>query len=1540
MPVEENVLQRTINMLKQNGGRWALVVILLIAAALRLYNVAWDGGELTHPDERSTVAFYAPTMHWPRDWSTALNPRQSSFNPLWDPANQQRRSYTYGHFPLYVLTITANVLHALAPLAQRAGASTGLVRALTGATDIQGFAFIGRVLAALSDTATVYLVYLIARRIYGRGAALLAAALSAFTVLQIQLAHFFAVDPISTTFTLLALYGAMLMVERRTTGAAVLTGVGMGLAVASKFSALPILAAPVAAVLIVALTRTGQEQVLLTTERQGTRRFSGILKTLCPSCLRGSFSGPQNEDVVNEVPANEGGDRAAVQRRAWRHCLLALVVACVVFAVTSPFVLLDWPNFVQAVIREQGAMVRGVADMPFTRQYRGTTPYLYFIEQQLRWGMGLPLGLVGFLGLVWVLVRAVLRRAQPGEWILLSWIVPYFGITGLFLAKFMRYMVPVVPLFTLMGAGMLVQISKSANRQVGKLQICRFVDLLIAATLGGAVLWSLAFVNGVYGTEHTWITASRWIYANVPDGSVLAVEHLDDHLPLSLPEPEANAGAHEYRQVDLPMYEEDTREKYELLRARLREADYIVLSSNRLYRTIPRLPQRYPLSTRYYELLFSGQLGFEKVTEFTTYPRLGPVSIPDDDADESFTVYDHPKPIIFKKVRDLSDQEWDALLGGTWEGAISGYVGRPTLLSLAWLSSSGSSPLPQEEGREDKTLLLDRPVDELPVVADFGWNALASRSTPLAVLVWWLAVTLIGALAWPLTFTVFRNLADRGHALARSLGLIVLAYLVWLPASLHWLRNGLPLTLAAMIALAAVSAFLLWRNRQAVIAFWRERWRILAFEEILLLAAFLLFVFIRILNPDLWQPWQGGEKSMDIAYLNACLRSAYLPPYDPYYAHGYLNYYYYGQFIISLVVRLTGIVPTVAFNLAVPMLFALTVGNAFGVGYSLAGGLGGNSEGARGNSGELRGIWGGLLAAAFVAVIGNLDSLVQIVTRLGERSGSTFQSSIPGLEGLVKGVLGLWQVLRGAQPFPGFNYWNPSRVIPFTINEFPYWSFLFADLHPHMMAIPFTILVVALALDVLMEGWKGGRMGGWARYVVIPVCLGALGVINTWDLPTYLGLVGLALLLRWRHKGWSAVLLAVAVTGLLGVLSLLLYRPFFAYYKAFVVGIGFVKARTGLDPFLRIWGVFLFLVASLLVVDVGRQRARLGILRFLRLLWQRWEALPHLSELYGALVRPRPGYQAVLYGLAGVLVLLVVLAVAKLWVFVLLIPLIGLAVLLLWRDDATPAKLFVYALIFTALLVLLGIEVIYLKDFLSGSEYHRMNTVFKFGIQVWVLLGLATGAALPGLWAAVERWRSRGMRWAWPVALILLLFAACIYPAVGTPARVDDRFPGARPPLGTLDGMAFMTVGEYVWPEEGNRFELKYDYQAIRWLMANVKGTPVVAEAAIGYYREFGVRVASYTGLPTLLGMHQSEQRYGGQVGERDGMARDFFNTTDLERARQLIRDLHIRYVYIGQLERTVYDPAGLQKFDQLVQTGEMRVVYENERTTIYECLW
>jgi uncharacterized membrane protein len=146
-----------------------------------------------------------------------------------------------------------------------------------------------------------------------------------------------------------------------------------------------------------------------------------------------------------------------------------------------------------------------------------------------------------------------------------------------------------------------------------------------------------------------------------------------------------------------------------------------------------------------------------------------------------------------------------------------------------------------------------------------------------------------------------------------------------------------------------------------------------------------------------------------------------------------------------------------------------------------------------------------------------------------------------------------------------------------------------------------------------------------------------------------------------------------------------------------------------------------------------------------------------------------------------------------------------------------------------------------------------------------------------------------------------------------------------------------MTVGSYTWPDENNSMQLAYDHQAISWFLQNVRGTPVVAEAPLAYYREFGLKVASYTGLPTLLGAHQNEQRCDWQVGPRSDEANALYQSTDLDEARELISTLNVRYIYVGQLERTVYPSEGLEKFEELCLAGELALAYENPGVKVYE---
>ena len=617
-----------------------LGVVILSGLGLRTWNVNWDGGISAHPDEKENACIYAPAIGWPSSIDEFRNPRRSPLNPMWDAKDARRRSYAYGHFPLYLGILSGELLSDLARPARLLPLPDRNIALMERAnTTCEGTAFAGRLLMALLDTLTIFLLFLVGRRLYGAAAGLLAAALYAFTAQAVQLSHFFAMDPASTTFVVLAVYGGVLMVQERSWRGVLYAGVGAGLAISAKFSMLPILAVPIMAALVV-LWRTNHRPRHAMAEE-------------------GDFYG------------------RSVAGRMIVGAPLALLLAFAAFLITSPYAVLDWVNFIQATLVDQGRMVRGIDDIPYTRQYRNTAPYLYFIQQQVVWGMGLPLGLIAVAGSVWALGKAFLLRARPGELIVWVWLVPYFGITGAFLAKFNRYMSPVLPFVLLFAAGLVVWLWQLGAKRQLRLAARVPAALLFIVAVGGGLFWSLAYVNGVYAHEHTWITASRWVYANAPSGSVILWEAWDDPLPKSIPgEPDMNMESHGLRHIDWLPYEEDTLEKQDILGQKLQEADYVIYSSKRIYESVDQLPERYPMTIRYYELMFGEELGFVHAADFTSPPRLLGWAFPDQDADESWSLYDHPRVSIFAKQRDLSDAEFDALLGGTWEGAIPMYSGR------------------------------------------------------------------------------------------------------------------------------------------------------------------------------------------------------------------------------------------------------------------------------------------------------------------------------------------------------------------------------------------------------------------------------------------------------------------------------------------------------------------------------------------------------------------------------------------------------------------------------------------------------------------------------------------------------------------------------------------------------------------------------------------------------------------------------------------------------------------------------------------------
>jgi tetratricopeptide (TPR) repeat protein len=272
----------------------------------------------------------------------------------------------------------------------------------------------------------------------------------------------------------------------------------------------------------------------------------------------------------------------------------------------------------------------------------------------------------------------------------------------------------------------------------------------------------------------------------------------------------------------------------------------------------------------------------------------------------------------------------------------------------------------------------------------------------------------------------------------------------------------------------------------------------------------------------------------------------------------------------------------------------------------------------------------------------------------------------------------------------------------------------------------------------------------------------------------------------------------------------------------------------------------------------------------------------------------------------------------------------GVRVLLARRLPA--AAWFAVWLAVLAWAVSFGIELFYLRDHLDGGAAYRMNTVFKFGLQAWILMALAAAAALPGLARGLRRagWLAQGLVWS---AVAILVALALIFPLVGTPSRLAARFPSSPAP--TLDGLAFMELATYDW--QGHTINLAADADAIRWLNEHISGTPIVLQSSQEFYRAYGVRIAANTGLPTIVSpLHASEQHDPDQVADRDRDVQTIYSTLDPSEALQLLAKYHVGYVYIGPIEHAAYGEAGATKFDQM-EGAYLTLLYKNQAVKIYQ---
>lgn len=607
------VVQR-VGALRESLGTFALVGLVVAIAAggtLRFAYANWDAGGHLHPDERF-ISSVEGQMRWPGSLGGYFDVDTSPLSPYNTEAG---RSYVYGLLPL---------------------TASKLIAGLLGRDDYDHLYLVARHVSALLDTGTIVLVFLVAlalmddwgRRRAGTGAAL-AALLYAFTVTAIQHAHFFTVDSWLAFFTVLtfllalwALRASPTAARRRLNARFLVVGVAVGLTIACKVPGTLVLA-PVGVAL-----------------------------------------------VADAAAAGRTVDRTRGALRLALGGALMLLIAYLTFRTVSPYTFAssNWldvsldPGFRDA-LRDEVRRVNGDFLYPPSYQWLLSTPVWSPLQYLVRWQLGIPLGIAALAGLALLLERVgrpllrLVRRRGGGitpsafagpatRWLMLLayvlvvffWIAPRFAHMG-------RYLVPITPFLAVAASYALLRLFGDRPRVFAAV-----AGAVVAAT----ALYAIAFEH-VFVQANTRMAASEWVVQHVSAGSRIANEHWDDSVPVG-------GRAQGFTLLELPVFEPDDDKKLGRLYDVLSESDYYVVSSPRAWKTIGRLPDRFPLMTRFYQELFAGNLGFERVAAFTSEPELFGVQLNDLSAEEAFWVYDHPPVSIYRRVGPLSRERFRAVL--------------------------------------------------------------------------------------------------------------------------------------------------------------------------------------------------------------------------------------------------------------------------------------------------------------------------------------------------------------------------------------------------------------------------------------------------------------------------------------------------------------------------------------------------------------------------------------------------------------------------------------------------------------------------------------------------------------------------------------------------------------------------------------------------------------------------------------------------------------------------------------------------------------
>jgi len=768
-----------------------------------------------------------------------------------------------------------------------------------------------------------------------------------------------------------------------------------------------------------------------------------------------------------------------------------------------------------------------------------------------------------------------------------------------------------------------------------------------------------------------------------------------------------------------------------------------------------------------------------------------------------------------------------------------------------------------------------------------------------------LTVELIGLAAFPVVARAFPVLADRGWAISKPIGMLLVATAVWLVSYTQLVPND-PITWWVFLAvLAVVSVWLLiadWAQLRRSLA---RRWRIIVTVELIFIVFFLMFLSMRAFDPAA----SGTEKPMDLMMLTAVTSAEYAPPQDLWLADEPIAYYYFGYWIYGGVNAMAGTIPAIAFNTGI----ALVAGLAASVVASLVTTLVWR-DGARAKVA----LWAGAASATMLLVASNLSGLWTIldITRI---SPAWLLNWYHGNEYDRVDRIVTWR------PDDFWWWWESSRItntfddagngLDFTIQEFPFFSFLLGDFHPHLMSIPFVLTGITV-LTALFIAHRTISFGALRRNIpatiIAALVIGSSGFINFWDVGLLLLLSGGLVIASWistRSGGIRQLVKTALPVATLWLIGVLVYSPFyFGTAESQVQWPPLAPVKYGSRPihFISIWLLLLTVAApialllankysSILVKRVRNREVTSNSER--QLIWRpAWitglamTIIPWLIWVVTHIIfndSAQPSDVVSRLPVTGLLAAISVVLIA--------------VVLTRARRGADDGGHFVLLLAALAMYLLFAAELFFVHD-LFGN---RMNTVFKFYYQAWIVLSVVGGYGLFVWWKHHAALTGKTM-WASRTAigmLAVVVISSLYFPVAAAVSKTVSS--GLGPDLNSLSFM-----------QERNQDEL----DVIDEIKDMSDPDDVLVEAVGDSYSEYS-RISETSGVPTLLGWEFHERQWHGSdelFADRVGDIETIYTTRDEQELRQLIDKYSLTMVVVGPRERSTYRNIKMSLFDTL----------------------